>query len=183
MKAFVAVAALLISPMALADDAGTKAATMLVTASATDAGTVALTATLPDGGVITAETAPKVVSEESDPGDLAHRAVNAAKDRDWKLLIALIVSLLAWGARKFGKNFWPFLGTDRGGVVTVLVLAFVGCVTNVMIALGSGGLTGGVWMDALSIAILSIGGYTGLKKLLFPADAQSEAKPAEPAKT
>jgi hypothetical protein len=179
MKTFVAVVALMISPMAFADDAGTKSAAILVTASATDAGTVALTATLPDGGVITAETAPKVVSEESDPSDLAMRAVKAAKSRDWKLLIALVVSILAWGARKYGKSYVPFLGTDRGGIITVFALAFVGCIANVMIALGSGGLASDIWLDAVSIAMLSIGGYTGLKKLFFPADAKASPEPAK----
>jgi len=124
---------------------------------------------LPDGGVITATDA-----DDINVGTVAKDIIDAGRTKNWKLLIAGLVILLTWGVRLFGGKFIPFLKTDRGGVATALVIATVGALFNAWKA--GVGISVQLFIDAASMGVFSIGGFTAAKKVFFPAD-----KPAAPA--
>lgn len=131
-----------------------------------------------DAGVLDAGTrdaGPAEVVEEGDPKGLAKTVVASAKAGDWSTAIAALVMLGAWAIRKWGKDRFPFLGTDRGGVATVVVLTLIGTLASTLHQVGAAGMSPDVVSEALKVAALSIGGYTGMKKMLFPSDAPVKA--------
>ena len=71
-------------------------------------------------------------------------------------------------------EFIPFLKTDRGGALTVLLLGVAGGLVNAMVA-GDGFSMNGLATGAY-VTFLSAGGFTVLKKVLFPSDPA--AKPS-----
>jgi hypothetical protein len=116
--------------------------------------------------------------------ELAAQVFVAVRDGQWWPAAALGLSLLVSGLRKAGPRFLPdgkfkdFLLSDRGGVTVTLVLAVLGGVVN---ALTAGIPMGADWFFTVTkVAVASLGGYVGVKRLLFPSDAKVPA-PAPPA--
>lgn len=142
---------------------------------ALDAGAVS---DVSDAGVTdAADAGTKLVDGDNvDVVGIVKKAQEAGHDKNWSILfiIASVVVGLTWLLRKFGGLFIPFLKTDRGGAVTVLVLGVAGGLVNALAA----GAT--VSLDTIvagaGVGFMSAGGFTVLKKLLFPSDAGEETK-------
>lgn len=106
----------------------------------------------------------------SDPGDLLPSMLNAAKSGQWRLLAGLLLGVLVWATRKWGARLVPWLGTDRGGAVLVLVLGLLGGVATTLA--GDQPLSWSLLVDSLSMAFGAAGGYAVTKKLVAPSDQE-----------
>lgn len=157
MKKFVLMLALCCSPFALAD------------AGMSDAGTMAGPVSV-DGGIADAGTKGLVDGENVNLGGVA-QTLKEAHPQSWKVLfgVSALILLLTVIARKVGGMFIPFLKTDRGGALTVLVLGLSGGLVNALAA-GDGISTDGALLGAMA-SFMAAGGFTLVKKLLFPSDA------------
>lgn len=133
----------------------------------TDAGVEALDAGLADAGT-------KLVDGDNvDIVGIIKKAQEAGHDKSWSILfgIASIVVCLTWLVRKFGGLFIPFLKTDRGGALTVLVLGVAGGLVNALAAGSS--VSFDVVVAGMGVGFMSAGGFTVLKKLIYPSDAEA----------
>lgn len=110
-----------------------------------------------------------------DAVGLLERAYRAVTSGDWSGLGGAVLLLIAMVAtqRKFLGGVIDFFATDRGGVVLVFLNAFGGALGHSLLVEVSGGdmKLGAALLAALGVAIGAIGGYTGVKKFLWPKDA------------
>lgn len=179
VKHIVLVGVLLFSSLSFAD-AGTPAVVV-------DAGTIDVV--LDAGAVVEADAGVEVLDagttdagaklvdgDNVDVVGIVKKAQEAGHDKNWSILfiIASVVVGLTWLLRKFGGLFIPFLKTDRGGAVTVLVLGVAGGLVNALAAGSS--VTLDVVVSGMGVGFMSAGGFTVLKKLLFPSDAPEPPK-------
>ena len=125
-----------------------------------------------DLGVTVSETLTRFASSDADPevGEVAafvRMIVGAAKHKQWRLLIGLLLIALTWGARKFGAKKFPWLATDRGGVALHIGLSLGMALASLLLskmAINSDSVT-----DAITNGLIAAGGYSMLKKLWAPA--------------
>lgn len=124
-----------------------------------------------DAGVASVETAdPTPVQEATDdPLGTVASLVKAVRSGDWRMVAALALALVMLVLGKVrGKVKW-FRG-DRGGVVLVFFLATAGMLSTTLAAGMDVDLKMGT--TALSAGLMAIGGYVGIKKLLWPSDGE-----------
>lgn len=147
-------------PFALApDDAGPAGA------RAEDAGIDAG----PDNGIVTSPSVAGLPDLDKDPGGFAAHLLAAARGGQWRVLAALMLVAVVWLARRFGARAVPWLATDRGGVLLVLLLALVGGVATALA--DSAAISFGLLVNSVSMALTAAGGWAMVKKLLAPGDA------------
>lgn len=112
-----------------------------------------------------------------DPGDdlgaFAALLVKAVRTGNWWAVLALALSMTVSLVRKFFGKSLPFLATDKGGFLTVVVLALFG-------ALASGLLSGtpiglDLVMDAMKVALTAAGGFVGFRKVFLDPAKITEA--------
>lgn len=110
-------------------------------------------------------------------GAFVKLVLDAISSRNWPLVAALAVVLAVWLVRRFATTRIPWLGTDRGGAVLVLVTSLAGAVASAL--LGGAGLSLPLLVEALSVALSAAGGFNLTKKLLTapPAPVPVEAAP------
>lgn len=101
----------------------------------------------------------------------ASQALAAVHAGNYKLLAALAVVGLVAALRKWGPEW---VKGDRGGAALAFVVAMAGALVTAFSA--GAGFSWQLLADAAAVALTAIGGFVGVKKLLFPAD-----KPATPA--
>lgn len=147
------------------------AATSLADAGPIDAGTIAETVAVDAGAV--AETVKDV---GQDPAGFAKDTYDAVKSGQWWLLASLIVIAATFVARKWGAKVIPWLKTDRGGTVLAFSVAFLGGLAHAVAAEGSPSWE--MLQTSLKVALGAVGGYTGLRKTLFPKDKPKAAPKA-----
>lgn len=101
---------------------------------------------------------------------LVEQVYNAVRGGQWMVVAAMAVVGLVWLLRNWPGlvSKVPFLSTDRGGVLVTLA-------TSLLLPLATAVLAGKVigWSDveaAGMLALTAIGGYTGLKRLLWPKE-------------
>jgi hypothetical protein len=187
MKKLLLLGMLLCSPFVLADAGVVVDAGSVDVVLDADAGVVAFNASGPferDSGVAdvgdagVADAGVKLVSgDDIDIVGIAKKARESGHSKNWSVMfiIVSVLVVLTWGVRKFGGMFIPFLKTDRGGAITVLVLGFLGGILNVLATRDS--LSIDVVIEGFVFSIMSAGGFSVVKKLLFPAEpADSGAK-------
>ena len=91
-------------------------------------------------------------------------AVEAVQAGHWWVLAAAIVSGLVWVVRRWGCSLWPWLGTDRGGAVLVLVTAVLGSLAGLILAGDAAGLD--LLMTGLQTGFTAAGGYTIIRRIV-----------------
>jgi hypothetical protein len=121
-----------------------------------------------DAGVTAADVVKDV---GDDPAGFAKDTYDAVKSGQWWLLASLIVIALTWAARKWGAKLVPWLKTDRGGTVLAFAVAFLGGLAHAVAAEGSPSWE--MLQTSLKVALGAVGGYTGLRKTLFPKDKKT----------
>lgn len=110
----------------------------------------------------------------SDLGGYIQSALDSLKAGNYRLLLALALMGLIFGARKLAEKLgWAWIGTDRGGTITALV---TGVVATLAASIATGAQIN-IWLlvDGLVAGITAIGGYAAIKKLLSPSDAAPAA--------
>jgi len=123
-----------------------------------------------------AETKPPIPPEEveKDPIGAVQSVITAWKEKNWKMLVSLVLAFLMLALAKVREQSWsPFKG-DRGGAILVAILGLAG---GFIAALQSGasidfklilGTMGAVWM--------AVGGVTWVKRIIWPKDIIPTAK-------
>lgn len=145
---------------ALVDDAGPYR-TAAVVAPPSDAGTVA-TADPADAGM---------------PGSF-EAAIKAVKDGDWRLVSAFVLAGLMVALRRARDRVSWFKG-DRGGAVLVMLLSMFGALSTSLAAGVS--VDAKLFLSAAMIAWTAVGGYTWLRRLIWPKQADPTPPTAETA--
>lgn len=115
---------------------------------------------------------PKGVDPTDDFGALASLAVTAIRTGNWWALAALALSVVVSLSRKFLSKHIPFLASDRGGFLTVVLLALFGGLATSLI--GGRAIGPDLLMDCLKVALTAAGGFVGFKKV-FMDGAKIEA--------
>jgi H+/Cl- antiporter ClcA len=108
--------------------------------------------------------------------EFARLVLDAVQNKNYALLVALVVVLAVYVLRKFGGEFIPFFRTDRGGAVLVLAFSLAGAVANALTA--GAPLSGGLLLAALQVGLTAAGGFTLIKRLLFGGPVIAEAEKA-----
>lgn len=122
----------------------------------------------------------EVAAPEDEAGALK-QLYTAIVGGDWKHAVALLLIIMGMVLRRtrVQKALPRWFKGDRGGVVLIFVMSFVG-------SLGLAGLAGvgfgdlDAWKTAALVAIEAIGGYVGAKRFIWPKDGAetAEATPA-----
>jgi hypothetical protein len=126
--------------------------------------------------VPTVLTAPPAPSPSADPVGFFESVYRAVADHDYKVAAALALVALVWAARTFGASKIPWLKTDRGGVALALGVSLAGAMASALMAHAK--LTAHTFLVALQVGVLAAGGWTMVKRLLWPKD--SPAAPPMP---
>lgn len=107
--------------------------------------------------------------------------VTAARGGDGRMVAAALLALAMTAFRDFRGNLKWFSG-DRGGVLFLFLLSFLGALSTSLAAQAPIDLT--MVASALQISVLAAGGYTAVKRLVAPKDATAAGEitpaPAEP---
>jgi hypothetical protein len=114
----------------------------------------------------------------ADPSSFLLSIVTAIQGGDWRGLAVLVAIGVTWAAKKYGAKLWPFLGTARGGAALALFLGFAG--TLVPALAGGASITPKLAIDALLFGLTSIGGWVGVRRLIWgDVSAQVNAEAAK----
>lgn len=109
--------------------------------------------------------------------DFVKVLVDAVASKNWPLLAALGVVAAVWAVRKFLAPRVPFLATDRGGAILVLVTSLAGAVATALV--GGAAFSLPLLVQALSVALSAAGGFNLVKKLATtPAPVPAPVQPA-----
>ncbi len=117
--------------------------------------------------------APPAAHEPSDPIAWATSVYEAVRGGHWAIVAGLVLIAVTWVFRRFILSDWAWVRTDRGGVLLAGLLSIVGAFTNASLA--GQWMDGKAWLAALEAALVAMGGYVGVRRLIWPADA--DAKP------
>lgn len=112
----------------------------------------------------------------ADPSSFLLQIVTAIQGGDWRGLAVLVAILVTWAAKKYGAKAWPFLGTARGGALLALFLGVAG--TLIPAAAGGAPFTLKLCIDALLFGLTSIGGWVGVRRLIWGDVSAAVAKEA-----
>lgn len=181
MKKLMLCAVLALAPTVFAADAGFDSVVQDagVALALSDAGAALA---LSDVGVLDAGVfdagVPLVAGDDVNVVGIAKKLKEAGHSKSWTILFSIVgaVVVLTWLARKVGGSFIPFLKTDRGGALTVLLLGVGGGVVNALAA-GDGLSLDGA-LSGAATSFMAAGGFTVVKKLLFPSDPVATPAPA-----
>lgn len=135
------------------------------------------TVTTTDAGVASTDTeADKASADLAGPqtdgeaiGAVA-KLVNAVKDGNWRLALALLLGLLVYLTTrlKLRKRVKYFDG-DRGGALYVMLLGQAAAFATVLATPTK--LTAGLILGTVGLVFTAVGGYTWVKRVLWPKDA------------
>ena len=107
-----------------------------------------------------------VLPTPDDIGGFLSAVLGAATGKHWSFLAALGVMAFVFCLRKFGAKISPkldtFLHSDPGGVLLALLAAFATALAAAPV------LTGAMALAALKTALVAMGGFALVNKLLFP---------------
>lgn len=93
--------------------------------------------------------------------------VSAIRDGDWRKVAALALSLMMFGLSKARSRIAFFKG-DRGGVIAIFFLSASGALVTSLV--GGNPIDFKMFSAAAEIAALSIGGFVGIRKFIWPDD-------------
>jgi hypothetical protein len=105
---------------------------------------------------------------DSNPGDFLEQSFAALRSGNWTIVAAFALIGVTWVARKpWALGRIKFLSTDRGGVVLALSVSLIGGFAHALAATGK--LPDLTTLKAiLTTAVAGMGGYTALKRLVWP---------------
>ena len=131
---------------------------------------------VPDAGTERTSAVAPSLDPVDDLGALASLTIAAIRTGNWWALAAIALSVVVSITRRFAGDRFPWLATDRGGVVTVAALSLFGALATALL----GGVPIGplLLIDALKVAATSIGGFVGLRKVMLDPRRVEEAASA-----
>lgn len=130
----------------------------------------------------TAAAEPEQPADEvgDDPVGTLGEIVQAVRDGNWKAAAAGFLILLVWAARKFGNKI-AFFRSDRGGPVLVFLMSFAGALGTAMMAGEPISLK--LFLTAAEVALMAMGGFVALKRIIWPEPTEPPAKTTLPTAT
>lgn len=153
-----------VSFVAFADppDGGTASA------SVTDAGPAATASEVaPDTGpAATAPAQPAVVPDTATFPGGPDELVQALRSGDWRLVAAFALIGIMIGLRRV-RDKVPWFKGDRGGAIMIMLLSLAGAFSTSLAT--SAPVDAKMVLSAVAIAWTAVGGYTWLKRLIWPA--------------
>lgn len=109
----------------------------------------------------------------ADGSDVLIDLVRAIRDGDARLVAAAAISLIMIGLAEHRSKIAWFRG-DRGGAILVMLLALGG---GLVTSLGSGApVDYKLFLTALEVALVSVGGYTWVRRVVRPGDVPPAPK-------
>lgn len=120
----------------------------------------------PEATVVVVPVPMPVQAVEQDPLGSAGNLVTAIRQGNWRLAAAFFLALIMFALGKVRHQVKWFAG-DRGGAILVMVLSLAGALST--------SLAAGMPVDwkmfaaAIGIAWSAVGGYTWVRKMLWPA--------------
>lgn len=108
-----------------------------------------------------------VVDPGTSPGGFFGELLDAAKTKDLRAIIVLVLVGLVWAVRKFVPA--DKLKGDRAGALLALGLGIAGSFITTLAA--GAPITPQLILDGLMIGATAAGGWTVVKKIIWPADA------------
>lgn len=96
------------------------------------------------------------------------QVVKAASAGQWLLAVAGVLTLVMFALRNWRERIKIFRG-DRGGALLVILLSVLGSVST-FLASGNGFSFSAI-AGALAVAFTSAGGYTTLRRIIWPQDS------------
>lgn len=122
-------------------------------------------------GPPTAAPADPAPAATTPPAPSVDRAVTALRTGDWRLLAAIVLSFIMAGLGRLRARV-AWLRGDRGGAVLVAALALLG---SLAVSLEAGApIDAKLFLTALAITWTAVGGYTWVKRLIWPTDKPGE---------
>jgi hypothetical protein len=113
--------------------------------------------------------APAASSPTTPPAPSVDRAVTALRTGNWRLLAAVVLAFVMAGLGRLRARV-AWLRGDRGGALLVGLLALLGTLS---VSLEAGApIDGRLLLSALAITWTAVGGYTWVKRLIWPTDAK-----------
>jgi hypothetical protein len=117
-----------------------------------------------------ADTKPSSAIEDvdNDPVGFIGEIIESAREKNWRILISLLLVALMWVANRFRDKTW-FKG-DRGGAILV---AGLGLSAGMIGALQSGAPIDWKLMAGVMVAVwTAVGGVTWFKRIIWPKDSK-----------
>lgn len=122
-----------------------------------------------------AEDATANPADAGMPGSF-ESAIRAVKDGDWRLVSAFVLAGLMVALRRSRDRVAWFRG-DRGGAVLVMLLSVFGALST---SLAAGvAVDAKLFLSAAMIAWTAVGGYTWLRRLIWPKHSDPTPPTAE----
>jgi hypothetical protein len=108
---------------------------------------------------------------EADPVGVATDVVNDVKAGDWRHAVAGMLALLMLALGKVRGKIKYFDG-DRGGAILVGVLGMAGAISTLLVS--EAALDWRLFAGAFATVFTAVGGYTWIKRLIWPKDKKAE---------
>jgi len=166
------VAVAVIAPsFAVASDAGPPSAAAVVKA---DAGAHAAVPSVHPGAeaVVATGAQTPAAKVEADPAGSARELVAAIRGGNWRYVAALALAFMMFLLSRVRDKVKWFKG-DRGGAILVGILAVAGALSTALAS--SGPIDWRLLLGAAGVMWTAVGGYTWLKRLIWPADKKLTA--------
>lgn len=110
-------------------------------------------------------------------GDPVVDLMTSIIEGDGRVIAAMAISLVMLLFASVRERI-SWLRSDRGGTLSVLVLAYGGAL---VVALRDDvDVTARLFLHALEVALIAIGGYTGVRRLIWPKDEEAPVEPEAP---
>lgn len=116
------------------------------------------------------------VDVEGDPIGVAGELLKAAKEGNWRLFAALLLTVCMVVLSRVREKVKWFKG-DRGGSVLVMALAMAGAVATALMT--DAKMDWKLFVGAAGVAWTAAGGYTWAKRLISPKDKKEDDKESE----
>lgn len=123
----------------------------------------------PQDGEKAAPSTPAEQADEDPVGTLGE-LVAAVRAGQWRAAAALALALLMLALAK-ARNWGPaqrLFGGDRGGAILVMLLSLAGGLSTALAS--EAPLDWKLFLGVVTVAFTAVGGYTWIKRLIWPAD-------------
>lgn len=126
-----------------------------------------------DAGALAApaDAGPDATPSEPDIGEAAGIAYKAFTSKNWSHFAAALLIVVTLVLRRYTPQLPAFFKTDRGGVLLVFSLSLLGGLGHAVLA-GASFTDFDLYGRTIQIALEAIGGYVGIRKLIWPNDKQ-----------
>ena len=106
---------------------------------------------------------------DNKPIESIFELINYIKEGNWRIVAGFVLMGIMFGLNKWRERV-PFFKGDRGGAILVLVLALVSSVSAALFS--NAGLDLELIVGAVSVAFSASGGYTIIKRIIWPKDKE-----------